>query len=81
MNDVYNYMNQRMRQSIDTWEGIETEKVHILNRRLLSDQTAVEEENRSLYEIFGEQLEKMEESNNKLSKEINVLPRNFRECV
>lgn len=73
VNDVYNYMNQRMRQSIDTWEGIETEKVHILNRRLLSDQTAVEEENRSLYEIFGEQLEKMEESNNKLSKEIQRL--------
>lgn len=73
VNDIYNYMNQRMRQSIDTWDGIETEKVHILNRKLLSSRNAAEEENRNLYEVFGEQLEKMEASNNRLSSEIQRL--------
>lgn len=71
--DVYNYMNQRMRQSIDTWDGIEAEKIHILNRRLRSDQAAVEEENKNLYEVFGEQLERMEASNDRLSKEVQRL--------
>lgn len=73
VNDVYNYMNSRMRSVIDTWDGVSTEKLHIINRELLSDQTAIEEENRNLYDVFGEQLEKMEESNVKLSNEVQRL--------
>ena len=71
--DVYNYMNQRMRKTIDTWNGIKTEKLHMVNRKLLSSQTAVEEENKQLYDIFGEQLEQMEEANNKLNNDIQRL--------
>lgn len=73
VNDVYNYMNSRMRKPIDTWEGVTTEKLHIINRDLLSDQTAIEEENRNIYDVFGKQLEKMEESNIKLSNEVERL--------
>lgn len=73
VNDVYNYMNSRMRSAIDIWDGVSTEKLHIINRELLNDHTAIEEENRNLYDIFGEQLEKMEESNVKLSNEVQRL--------
>lgn len=73
VNDVYNYMNSRMRKAIDTWDGVLTEKLHIENKKLLSNQSAIEEENNNLYDIFGEQLEKMEESNVKLSNEVQHL--------
>lgn len=73
VNDVYNYMNSRMRKAIDTWDGVSTEKLYIINRKLLNDHSAIEEENKSLYDIFGEQLEKMEESNVRLSKEVQRL--------
>ena len=73
VNDVYNYMNSRMRNAIDTWDGVSTEKLHIINRKLLADHSAIEEENNSLYEIFEEQLEKMEESNVRLSNEVQRL--------
>ena len=73
VNDVYNYMNSRMRKAIDTWDGVSTEKLHIINRNLLNDHSAIEEENKSLYDVFGEQLEKMEESNVKLSNEVQRL--------
>lgn len=42
--DVYNYMNSRMRSTIDTWDGVSTEELHIINRELLNDHTAIEEE-------------------------------------
>ena len=73
VNDVYNYMNMRMRKAIDTWDGVLTEKLHIENKKLLSNQSAIMEENNSLYEVFGEQLEKMEASNVKLSNEVQRL--------
>ena len=73
VNDVYNYMNSRMRKAIDTWDGVLTEKLHIENKKLLSNQSAIEEENNNLYDVFGEQLEKMEESNVKLSNEVQRL--------
>ncbi len=73
VNDVYNYMNSRMRNPIDTWDGVSTEKLHIVNRKLLADHSAIEEENNSLYEIFEEQLEKMEESNVRLANEVQRL--------
>ena len=70
---VYNYMNQRMRKACDTWDGITTEKLHIINRELLSDQTAAAEENKQLYDVFGEQLEQMEQANIKLNNDIQRL--------
>ena len=73
VNDVYNYMNSRMRKAIDTWDGVQIEKLHIENKKLLSNQSAIEEENNNLYDVFGEQLEKMEESNIKLSNEVQRL--------
>lgn len=73
VNEVYNYMNLRMRQSIDTWDGLLTEKLHIENGKLLSNQNAIVEENSNLYDVFGEQIEKMEESNIKLSNEVQRL--------
>lgn len=73
VNDVYNYMNSRMRNAIDTWEGVLNEKLHIINSELLNNHMAIEKENRNLYEIFGVQLEKMEESNVKLNNEVQRL--------
>lgn len=73
VNDVYNYMNSRMRKTIDTWDGVSIEKLHIINRNLLTDHSAIEEENKNLYDVFGEQLEKLEESNVKLSNEVQRL--------
>ncbi|MDO5519822.1 MAG: hypothetical protein Q4G58_04945 [bacterium] len=73
VNDVYNYMNARMRKAIDTWDGVTTEKLHIINRDLLSDQIEIQEENRNLYDVFGLHLEKMEESNIKLSNDVQRL--------
>lgn len=73
VNDVYNYMNSRMRKAIDTWDGVSTEKLHIINRKLLSDHNAIEEENRYLYDIYEEQLRRMEESNNRLSNDVQRL--------
>lgn len=68
-----NYRDSRMRKAIDTWDGVLTEKLHIENKKLLSNQSAIEEENSNLYDVFGEQLEKMEESNVKLSNEVQRL--------
>lgn len=73
VNDVYNYMNSRMRKAIDTWDGVSTEKLHIINRNLLNDHMNIKKENKDLYDVFGNQLEKMEESNVKLGKEVQRL--------
>ena len=73
VNDIYNYMNSRMRKPIDTWDGLLNEKLYIENRNLLSNQNEIKKENNDLYEVFGEQLEKMEESNIRLSNEIQKL--------
>lgn len=73
VNDVYNYMNSRMRNVIDTWDGVLNEKLHIENKKLLSNQRTIEEANDNLYDVFGEQLEKMEESNAWLSNEVQRL--------
>lgn len=73
VSDIYDYMNSKMRKPIDTWEGVTIEKLHIENKKLLSDRNEKEEENNSLYDIFGEQLEKMEESNIKLSNKVQYL--------
>lgn len=70
VNDIYNYMNSRMRKSIETWDGVLNEKLHIENTKLLSNQSAIKAENNELYEIFGEQLEKTEELNFKLNNEV-----------
>ena len=73
VNDIYNYMNSRMRKSIETWDGVLNEKLHIENTKLLSNQSAIKAENNELYEIFGEQLEKTEELNFKLNNEVQRL--------
>ena len=69
INDVYNYVNKRIRVSIDTWEGIINEQLHLQNLELIKGKISVEKENDSLYEEFGEQLKKMEDINEKLNNE------------
>ena len=73
INDVYSYVNQRIRKSIDTWDGVINEKLHLRNVELLETKKSVEEENDQLYEEFGDQLTKMEETNAKLNSEIQRL--------
>lgn len=73
INDVYSYMIQRVRKSIDTWDGILNEQLHLRNMELLKSKETVEEENDYLYEEFGDQLKKMEETNAKLNNEIQRL--------
>ncbi len=70
---VYNYSNQVMRAELDTWEGIQNEKLHIQNYSLLSDQKALEEENEDLLNVFGEQLSKTEKINKELTNDIQKL--------
>lgn len=72
-NAVYEFSNQVMRLDIDTWEGIQNEKLHFQNGILLSDRKILEEENAELYEVFEEQLSKMEEINQELNREIQRL--------
>ena len=72
-NAVYEYSNQVMRKSIDTWEGVVNEKLHYQNYSLLSDQKTLEEENEELMDVFEEQLTKTEELNKKLNMEIQRL--------
>jgi hypothetical protein len=73
INDVYSYMNQRVRRSIDTWDGIWNEQLHLKNVELLKSKEMVEEENNNLYEEFGNQLKKMEDTNARLNNEIQKL--------
>lgn len=70
---VYEYSNQVMRLDIDTWEGIQNEKLHFQNNMLLSDRKILEKENAELYEVFEEQLNKTEEANQALNREIQRL--------
>lgn len=70
---VYEFSNQVMRLDIDTWEGIQNEKLHFQNGMLLSDRKILEEENAELYEVFEEQLSKTEEANQALNREIQRL--------
>lgn len=70
---IYNYTNQVMRRDIDTWDGVQNEKLHQQNYSLLSDQKALEEENEDLMNVFEEQLDKTEAINRDLSKEVERL--------
>ena len=70
---IYSYMIQRVRKNIDTWDGILGEQLHLKNIELLKNKKIVEEENDYLYEEFGEQLKKMEDTNAKLNNEIQRL--------
>ncbi|MFV0364674.1 MAG: hypothetical protein ACK5LL_16515 [Suipraeoptans sp.] len=72
-NDVYSYINQRIRKNIDTWDGVLNEQLHFQNIELLKTKESVEEENDQLYEEFGNQLTKMEATNSKLNGEIQRL--------
>ena len=73
INVVYSYMIQRVRKNIDTWDGILNEQLHLKNMELLKSKEMVEEENDYLYEEFGDQLKKMEETNAKQNNEIQRL--------
>ena len=73
INAVYSYMIQRVRKNIDTWDGILNEQLHLKNIELLKNKATVEEENDYLYEEFGDQLKKMEDTNAKLNNEIQRL--------
>lgn len=73
VNDVYDYMNSRMRKMIDTWDGVYTEKLNCDNRKALSRLSSVEKENYDLYDLFGEQLEKTTKNNEELSCEVQRL--------
>lgn len=73
INAVYSYMIQRVRKNIDTWDGILNEQLHLRNIELLKSKETVEEENDYLYEEFGDQLKKMEETNAKQNNEIQRL--------
>lgn len=73
IHSVYRYMIQRIRVDIDTWDGVLSEKLHLRNRELLASKESVEEENNSLYEEFGDQLTKMEETNGRLNNEVQRL--------
>lgn len=70
---VYNYENQVMRKDIDTWSGIQNEKLYVQNHSLLSDQKTLEEENEDLMNVFEEQLSKNEAINKELSNDIQRL--------
>lgn len=70
---VYNYANQVMRKEIDTWGGIQNEKLYVQNHSLLSDRNALEEENEDLMNVFEEQLSKTEAVNKELNNDIQRL--------
>lgn len=73
VNLVYSYMIQRVRKDIDTWDGILNEQLHLRNIELLKSKESVEEENDYLYEEFGEQLKKLENTNARQNNEIQRL--------
>lgn len=73
INEVYSYMIQRVRRNTDTWDGVLNEQLHLRNIELLKSKETVEEENDYLYEEFGDQLKKMEDTNAKLNSEIQRL--------
>lgn len=73
VNAVYSYMIQQVRKDIDTWDGILNEQLHLKNIELLKSKETVEEENDYLYEEFGDQLKKLEETNARQNNEIQRL--------
>ena len=73
VNAVYSYMIQRVRKDVDTWDGILNEQLHLKNIELLKSKESVEEENDFLYEEFGEQLKKLEDTNARQNNEIQRL--------
>lgn len=73
VNLVYSYMIQRVRKDIDTWDGILNEQLHLKNIELLKSKETIEEENDFLYEEFGDQLKKLEETNARQNNEIQRL--------
>ena len=70
---VYEFSNQVMRLDVDTWEGIQNERLHLQNGILISDRKSLETENAEIYEVFEEQLSKTESVNQDLSREIQRL--------
>lgn len=70
---VYNYSNQEMKRDVDTWSGIQNEKLYEQNKQLISTQKALKDENDELINIFGEQLKKMEDANAKLNNTVQKL--------
>lgn len=70
---VYEYSNQAIRLDLDTWEGIQNEKLHFKNSSLLSEQKTLEEETEELFAVFEEQLRETEENNKNLNREIQRL--------
>ena len=73
VNAVYSYMIQRVRKDVDTWDGILNEQLHLKNIKLLKSKETVEEENDYLYEEFGDQLKKLEDTNARQNNEIQRL--------
>ena len=73
VNAVYSYMIQRVRKDVDTWDGILNEQLHLKNIELLKSKETVEEENDYLYEEFGDQLKKLEDTNARQNNEIQRL--------
>lgn len=73
VNAAYSYMIQRVRKDVDTWDGILNEQLHLKNIELLKSKETVEEENDYLYEEFGDQLKKLEDTNARQNNEIQRL--------
>ena len=72
-NIVYRYMNQQIRETMYTWEGIQNERLRLKNATLLKNHQKIENENNDLYDIFGAQLSEYEANIEGLNKKIDAL--------
>ena len=70
---VYAYMNSEVVQTLDSWTGVQNDKLITNNSNLLSEHEIVKNENIELYDVFDQQLKKNDECISNLNNEVQKL--------
>lgn len=70
---VYAYMNSEVVQTLDSWTGVQNDKLITNNNSLLFAHENVKNENIELYDIFDQQLKKNDECISNLNNEVQKL--------
>ena len=70
---VYTFMNSQVRDQLDSWDGIQNQRLQIRNNKLITEHQSIQDENKNLYDLFDEQLKDNEECINNLNREVQIL--------
>ena len=73
INLIFRYSNQQRCDNMYTWEGVQNEILKLKNESLQEKRKEIENENRGIVDVFGEQLQEQEETIKELNKKIASL--------